>query len=125
MHVAQACLENVSPSKFWSLVGLHPDLVSCLHIQVRVMGNLRVNGGIPWLFNTQGSVLYAKKTQKRYTTTLLSVFPFRDNYSSLWSNLKTTTDVRQPWTNPQDCYFEYLIIRFDYLIIRFDYLIIE
>ena len=34
-----------------------------------------------------------------------------------------TTDVRQPWTNPQDCYFEYLIIRFDYLIIRFDYLI--
>ena len=34
------------------------------------------------------------------------------------------TDVRQPWTNPQDCYFEYLIIRFDYLIIRFDYLII-
>ena len=35
-----------------------------------------------------------------------------------------TTDVRQPWTNPQDCYFEYLIIRFDYLIICFDYLII-
>ena len=35
-----------------------------------------------------------------------------------------TTDVRQPWTNPQDCYFEYLIIRFDYLIIRSDYLII-
>ena len=35
-----------------------------------------------------------------------------------------TTDVRQPWTNPQDCYFEYSIIRFDYLIIRFDYLII-
>ena len=33
-------------------------------------------------------VLYAKKTQKRYITTLLSV-PFRDNYSSLWSNLKT------------------------------------
>ena len=37
---------------------------------------------------------------------------------------RVTTDVRQPWTNPQDCYFEYLIIRFDYLIIRFDYLII-
>ena len=35
-----------------------------------------------------------------------------------------TADVRQPWTNPQDCYFEYLIIRFDCLIIRFDYLII-
>ena len=35
-----------------------------------------------------------------------------------------TADVHQPWTNPHDCYFEYLIIRFDYLIIPFDYLII-
>ena len=35
-----------------------------------------------------------------------------------------TTDVRQPWTNPHDLYFEYLIIRFDYLIIPFDYSII-
>ena len=33
-------------------------------------------------------VLYAKKTQKRYITTSLSV-PFRNNYNSLWSNLKT------------------------------------
>ena len=31
--------------------------------------------------------------------------------------LGLTTDVRQPWTNAQDCYFEYLIIRFDYLVI--------
>ena len=33
-------------------------------------------------------------------------------------------DARQPWTDPHDCYFEYLIIHFDYLIIPFDYLII-
>ena len=45
-------------------------------------------------------------------------------YLAVQLDLRTTTDVRQPWTNPQDCYFEYLIIRFDYLIIRFDYLII-
>ena len=36
-----------------------------------------------------------------------------------------TAQVRQPWTNPHDLYFEYLIIRFDYLIIAFDYSIIE
>ena len=35
-----------------------------------------------------------------------------------------TADARQPWTDSQDCYFEYLIIHFDYLIIPFDYLII-
>ena len=51
-----------------------------------------------------------------------------DDYKRL-RNLKfkpgmKITDVRQPWTNLQDCYFEYLIIRFHYLIIHFDYLII-
>ena len=49
MHFAQACLENVSPSKFWSLSDLYPDLVSPLHTQVRLMGNLCLNGGIPLL----------------------------------------------------------------------------
>ena len=34
-------------------------------------------------------VLNAKKTQKRYITTSLSVPPFGNNYNSLWSNLKT------------------------------------
>ena len=58
MHVAQACLENVSPSKFWSLADLYPNLVSRLHTQVRLMGNLCLNGGIPWLFKTEGSLCF-------------------------------------------------------------------
>ena len=47
MQIAQACLENVSPQKFWSISEQHPDLVSCLHIQTRLMGNFGLNGGIP------------------------------------------------------------------------------
>ena len=39
MRVAQACLENVSPFRFWSLADQFPDLVSRLHVQVRLMGN--------------------------------------------------------------------------------------
>ena len=68
MHVAQACLENVSPSKFWSLADLYRDLVSRLHIQVRLMGNLCFNGGIPWLFNTEGSLCFIckEKTETVY-----------------------------------------------------------
>ena len=42
----------------------------------------------------------------------------------LWLHEIVTADVRQPWTNPHDLYFEYLFIRFDYLIIPFDYSII-
>ena len=58
MHVAQACSENISPSKFWSLADFYPDLVSRLHTQVRLMGNLCLNGGIPWLFKTEGCLCF-------------------------------------------------------------------
>ena len=61
MHAAKAYLENVSPSKFWSLADLYPDLVSRRHIQVRLRGNLCLNGDIPWLFNTDGSLCFICK----------------------------------------------------------------
>ena len=51
LQIAQACLENVSRHKFWSISEQHPDLVSRLHIQTRLMGNFGLNGGIPWLCN--------------------------------------------------------------------------
>ena len=74
MHVAQACLESISPSKFWSLADLYLDLVSRLPTQVRLTDNLCLNDGISWLFKTGGSLCFiCKKTQKRYITTLLSV----------------------------------------------------
>ena len=57
MQIAQACLENVSPHKFWSISEQHPDLVSRLHIQTRLMGDLGLNGGIPWLCNTVCNLL--------------------------------------------------------------------
>ena len=90
VHVPQACSINVSPSKFWSLADLYPDFVSRLHIQVRLMGNLCLNGGIPWLFNTEGSLLfYMQGKHRNGISQLYCVSPFWDTYSSLWSNLKT------------------------------------
>ena len=92
MHVAQAYLENVSPSKFWSLAYLQPDLISRLYIQIRLMGNFYVltaafHGS---LILRALFVLYARKEN---TETVYFHFiecpPFRDNYNSLWSNLKT------------------------------------
>ena len=90
MHVAQACLENVSPSKFWSLADLYPDLVSRLHTQVRLMGNLCLNGGIPWPFKTEGSLCFiCKENTEMVYHHFIECPPFRNNYNSLWSNLKT------------------------------------
>ena len=56
---------------------------------IGLMGNLCLNGGVPWLFNTESSLCFIYKEN---TETVLHHFiecpPFRDNYSSLWSNLK-------------------------------------
>ena len=61
MQIAQACLENGSPHKFWSISEQHPDFVSRLHIQTKLMGNFGLNGGIPWLCNTDGAICFLRK----------------------------------------------------------------
>ena len=62
MHVAQECLANVSPEQFWSIADNYPDLVKCLHVQIRLAGNCGLKGGVPWLLNTESaSALFAKK----------------------------------------------------------------
>ena len=48
------------------------------------MGNLCLYGGIPWLFNTEDSLCFMCKENR-----FIEFPPFNDNYSSLWSNLKT------------------------------------
>ena len=39
IRVLQSCLENMSPFRFWSLANQFPDLVSRMHVQMRLMGN--------------------------------------------------------------------------------------
>ena len=60
------------------------------HTQVRLMGNLCFNGGIPWLFKTEGSLCFIceENTETVYHH-FIECPPFRNNYNSLWSNLKT------------------------------------
>ena len=90
MHGSQGCLVNVFPAKFWSLADRSLDLVSRLHIQVRLMGNLCFNGGIPWLFNNEGSLCFiCKENTETVYHHFIECPPFSDNYGSLWSNLKT------------------------------------
>ena len=117
MHVAQACLENASPSKFWSLADLYPDVVSHLHTQVRLMGNLCLDGGIPWLFKTEGSLCFVcKENTEVVYHHFIECPPFRDNYNSLWSNLKTKiinfnlTDVMSDFKTDLDLHKKVLLL---------------
>ena len=55
-HIAQECLENVPPCMFWAIADIYPDLVARRHVQVTLMGNFGLDGGIPWLAETDGSL---------------------------------------------------------------------
>ena len=87
MHVAQACLENVSPPKFWSLADLYRIWSVVL---ISKLDSWVIYGGIPRLFNIEGFLCFmCKENTETVYHHFIECPPFRDNYSSLWSNLKT------------------------------------
>ena len=57
-------------------------------MQVILDDNLCLNGGIPRLFDTEGSPCFICTEDTETVYTLYWCLTFRDNYSSLWSNLK-------------------------------------
>ena len=89
MRIVQSCLENVSPFRFWSLANQFPDLVTRMHVQVRLMGNFGLKGSLPWLQNTDGAICFScKEDIESVTHFFLDCSYFRNNFESLWNNLK-------------------------------------
>ena len=88
MRVGQACFENIFPYQFWSIADRYPDIVRHFHVQIRLMGNFGINGGVPWLTSTDGEQLPSlKKSVEDVSHFLLDCPNFKDNRESLWSNL--------------------------------------
>ena len=99
MRVVQSCLENVSPFLFWSLANQFPDLVSRMHVQVRLMGNLGLNGSLPWLQNTDGAICFiCKEDIESVTHFFLDYSYFRNIFESLGDKLK----IKIARSNPID-----------------------
>ena len=89
MHIAQACLKNVTPYQFWCLADNYPDPVSRMHIQIRLMGNFGFNGGVPWHVGTNKSLcLICKGGTEDVTHFLLDCPFFKENVDSIWLNIK-------------------------------------
>ena len=61
LHVAKTCIDNIPPQQVWSLTDQNPDLVRHLHVQVRLMGNLGLNAGMPWLSDMDGQKCFICK----------------------------------------------------------------
>ena len=65
--LAEACLDLVSPQMFWSISNQYPDLVTRLHVQIRLMGNFGFSACIPWTIRADESlVLFVKKLKTTY-----------------------------------------------------------
>ena len=104
--VVQSCLENVSPFRFWSLANQFPDLVSRMHIQVRLMGNFGLNGSLPWLQNTDGVICFiCKEDIESVTHFFLDYSYFRNNFESLRDKLK----IKIARSNPKDIKYMYKV----------------
>ena len=61
MQITQVVFDHLTPSKFWSITDHYPDLVSRLHVQIRLMGNFGLNAGVPWLRGTPGALCFICK----------------------------------------------------------------
>ena len=84
---------------FWAIADIYQDLVGRRHVQVRLMCNFGLNGGIPgWRKPMVLSVSLAEKITKHFVISFLTVSPssqilthycltFKPNFDSLWSNL--------------------------------------
>ena len=83
IQMARSCLVNVSTEKFWAITAEYPDLVCRFHVQIRMMGWLGLNGGIPWLLKTD---LFAKVILNSLSLSF-NCPAFRQNFKMLWSSL--------------------------------------
>ena len=85
MHIAQVCLKNVTLYQFWCSADNYPDLASHMHIQIRLMGNFGLNGGVPWHVCTNGFLcLICKKGTEDVTHFLLDCPFFKENIDSVY-----------------------------------------
>ena len=98
--MAKACIDNIPPQQFWSLTDQYPDLVRHLQVQVRLMGNLGLNAVVPWLSDTDGQKCFiCKNGVEDAGHFFFDCMSFRENYTILWSNLKTTLFNANPLEN--------------------------
>ena len=97
MQITQAVFDHLTPSKFWSIADHYPDLVSRLHIQVRLMGNFGLNAGVPWLHGTPGALCFiCKEGLDDVNHFLWECKTFGENFQSVWSNLFQKIDSANP-----------------------------
>ena len=99
MQITQAVFDHLTPSKFWSITIHYPDLVSRLHIQVRLMGNFGLNAGVSWLHGTPGALCFiCKEGLDDVNHFLWECKTFRENFQSVYGPIYSRKLIQlTPW----------------------------
>ena len=88
-HEEDPAFTHISSYQYWSLTSDYPDLVKHFHLQMRIMGNFGLNGGVPWLEGTNGCVCYiCQEGVEDNLHFLLDCSFLREHFSFLWSKLQ-------------------------------------
>ena len=97
MQITQAVFDHLTPSKIWSITDHYPDLVSRLHVQIRLMGNFGLNATVQWLRGPTGALCFiCKEGLDDFNYFLWECKALRKNFQSVWSNLVQTIDSANP-----------------------------
>ena len=103
---ASSCLANVTPFHFWSPADHFPNLVSRLHVQVRLTSQFGPSGSMPWLRDSDGAFCFVyKQDVQSMTHFLLDCSCFKQNFLSLWRNLKIKITVSNQANGVNICQF--------------------
>ena len=106
MEISRLFLENMPPDTFWLISNKFPDLVKHLHQQVRLIANYGLNGGVPWLHETNGALcFFCKEEAEDCSHFLLRCETFKANFSSLWQNLNSKILLFNPTDGTFICSF--------------------
>ena len=94
MQIASSCLANVTPFYFLPPADHFPDLLSRLHVKVRLTGQFGLSGGKPWLRALDGAFCFVcEQDVESVTHFLLDCSDFKQNFPFLWRNLKLKITV--------------------------------
>ena len=98
MQIASCCLATGLQRPFPRL--------SRLHVQVRPMGQFGLSGGIPWLHDSDGTFCFVgKQDVESASHFLLDCSYFKQNFLSLWRNLKLKITVSNQADGVHICQF--------------------
>ena len=96
-NLTVSIFQSLPPHSFWSLTSSFPDLVPKFRNQVRLMGSHGLQGGIPWLKETDQAICpLCKSGTEDLTHFLLKCSALKDEWKFFWESLFSKVGICCP-----------------------------